>query len=37
MPVFHNGFNSLKHVQHFVADTSNKEKRKGKKKKGKNI
>ena len=37
MSMFHNRLNSLKHVQHFIAHTSNKKKEKEKKKKGKNI
>ena len=32
MSMFHNRLNSLKHVQHFIAHTSNKKKEKEKKK-----
>ena len=32
MSIFHNRLNSLKHVQHFIAHTSNKKKEKEKKK-----
>ena len=31
MSMFHNGLNPLKHVQHFVAHTSNKKKKRKKK------